>query len=66
MRLGFNPTSVIVSSEPVRAAAATRNAADDGSPGTRPSKPWCWKGSIVTDVPSRSTGTPSAASATSV
>ena len=51
---------------PVSAAAATRNAADEGSPGTVPVKPSCWKRSSVTVDPSTSTGPPRAASARSV
>ena len=35
-RLGLRPTPSIVSADPVSAAAAIRNAADEGSPGTGP------------------------------
>ncbi len=40
-RLGFSPTPRTVSSEPVSAAAATRNAADETSPGTVPLNASC-------------------------
>ena len=57
-RLGLRPTPSIVSSLPVSAAAATRNAADEGSPGTVPEKPSCWKRSTRTVEPSTWTGPP--------
>ena len=66
MRLGLRPTPSIVSSLPVRAAAATKKAADEGSPGTVPAKPSCWKRSTRTVEPSTSTGPPSARIARSV
>ena len=45
VRVGFSPTSVIVSSEPLSAAAATRKAAEDGSPGHRPGEAVVLEGS---------------------
>jgi hypothetical protein len=66
VRVGFSPTSVIVSSEPPSAAAATRKAAEDGSPGTVPEKPSCWNARSETRPGAASTGAPSAASARSV
>ncbi len=64
-RVGFSPTSMIVSDERLRAAAAIRNAAEDGSPGTLPSNASCWN--RVTDSPSSvRIGAPSAERARSV
>ena len=66
-RLGLRPTPVIEMPEPVSAAAAIRNAAEDGSPGTRPVEPArAGSARTRTSASSRSTGAPSASSARSV
>ena len=66
VRVGLRPTSTIVIDEPVRAAAATKNAAEDGSPGTGAQNPSCWKRRTETERSCRSTGAPRAANARSV
>ena len=51
---------------PEMAAAATRKAADDGSPGTDAENPSCWNRETVIADPSSTTGPPSARIARSV
>ena len=56
--VGLSPTRWRVSSPPVTAAAATRKAAEDTSPGRVPARPPCWKEDTVTAFPERRTAAP--------